>query len=63
MKTRHELPAWLWAAVDQAARDAGPGESPAVVFNEVRQGRRARRLVVLDLELFAALIGAEKVNK
>ncbi len=58
IKTRTELPGWLWAAVHQATRDAGPGESPAVVLNQVSQGRRARRLVVLDLELFAALIGA-----
>ena len=58
VKTRHELPAWLWAAVDQAARDAGPDERPAVVLNEVRAGVKARRLVVLDLDHFAALIGA-----
>ncbi len=62
IKTKTALPAWLWAAVDQAARDAGPDERPAVILNQVSQGRRARRLVVLDLELFAALIGAEKVN-
>lgn len=33
------------------------GDQPAVVPNEVRPGVKARRLVVLDLELFAALIG------
>ncbi|MDP9358164.1 MAG: hypothetical protein M3R02_23345 [Chloroflexota bacterium] len=63
IKTRTELPGWLWAAVDQATRDAGPGESPAVVLNEVRAGVKARRLVVLDFAAFAALIGAEKDNK
>ncbi len=56
VKTRTELPAWLWSAVEQATRDAGPDERPAVELNEVAQGRKARRLVVLDLELFAALI-------
>ncbi len=33
VKTRAELPAWLWAAVDQAHRDAAPGERPAVVLD------------------------------
>ncbi len=63
VKTRTELPAWLWSAVDQATRDAGPGESPALVLCEVRPGVKARRLVVLDLATFAALIGTEKANK
>ncbi len=63
VKTRETLPGWLWAAVEQAARDAGPGESPAVVLNEVAQGRKARRLAVLDFAVFAALIGGETVNK
>ncbi len=59
IKTRRELPAWLWAAMEQAARDAGPDERPAVVLNQVTQGRRARRLLVIDLEIFAALIGTQ----
>ncbi len=63
VKTRQELPAWLRAAVEQAARDAGPDERPAVVLCEVRPRVKARRLVVIDFELFAALIGAAKVNK
>jgi hypothetical protein len=58
VKTRGELPAWLWAAVDQARRDAGPGERPAVVLSEVTPGRRARRLVVLDFDAWAADIRA-----
>ncbi len=62
VKTRHELPAWFWAAVEQAARDAGPDERPALVLNEVAQGRKARRLLVLDFAAFAALIGAETTN-
>jgi len=53
VKTRKELPAWLWAAVDQAARDAAPGEEPLVVLSEVSQGRKARRLVVLDFDTWA----------
>ncbi len=63
VKTRTALPAWLWSAVQQATRDAGPDERPAVVLNEVRAGVKARRLVVLDFAAFAALIGAENVNK
>ncbi len=63
IKTRRELPAWLWAAVDRAARDAGTDERPAVVLNQVTQGRRARGLLVIDLELFATLIEGEKDNK
>jgi hypothetical protein len=54
VKTRRALPAWLWAAVDQAARDAGEGEQPAVVLAEVSQGKRARRLVVLDFDAWAS---------
>jgi len=56
VKTRAELPGWLWAAVDQAERDAGPDEAPAVVLSEVTAGRKARRLLVVDFERFAALI-------
>ncbi len=59
VKTRHELPAWLWSAVQQAERDAGPDERPAVVLCEVRPGVKARRLVVLDLDHFAALIAPQ----
>ncbi len=39
VKTRATLPGWLWAAVDQAERDAGPDEAPAVVLSEVTAGR------------------------
>ena len=63
VKTRGELPAWLWAAVDQARRDAGPGERPAVVLSEVVPSRRARRLVVLDFDEWAAEIGVEVGQK
>ncbi len=48
VKTRASVPAWLWAVLAQAARDAGEGERPAVVLAEVSQGRKARRLVMLD---------------
>jgi hypothetical protein len=54
VKTRKQIPAWLWAAVDQAERDAGAGERLAVVLSEVTRGTRARRLVVLDFDAWAA---------
>jgi len=57
VKTRAELPGWLWSAVDQAARDAGPGEAPCVVLAEVTPGRKARRLAVLAFDDFVSLIG------
>lgn len=50
VKCTKALPAWLTAAVAQATRDAGPGQVPVVVVSEVRQGRRARRFVVLNLD-------------
>ena len=49
VKTTKALPAWLTGAVDQATRDAGEGELPVVVLNEVSRGRKVRRLVVVDL--------------
>ena len=54
VKTRKQIPAWLWAAVDQAERDAETGEWAAVVLSEVTQGTRARRLVVLEFDAWAA---------
>ena len=57
VKTRRQLPAWLWAAVEQARRDAGAGERPAVVLADVSQGRKARRLVVLDFDAWCELLG------
>jgi len=60
VKTRATLPAWLIAALDQAARDAaaaGLDAVPVVVLSGVSTGRKARRLVVLDLDAFAALAG------
>lgn len=60
IKTRASVPAWLWAALDQATRDAEEGERPAVVLVEVSQGRKMRRLVLLDFEQFRAVVsGAE----
>ncbi len=44
------------AVLDQARRDAGDGERPAVVLSEVKPGKRARRLVVLEFGAWAALI-------
>ncbi len=60
VKTRATVPAWLWAALDQAARDANPGERPAVVISDVVQGRKARRLVLLDFDQWRALVGGEE---
>ncbi len=60
VKTRKELPGWLVAALDQAARDAGAGERPAVVLSAVSQGRKARRLVVLDFEDWRALVAPDE---
>ena len=57
--TTTALPKRLVEAVDQAARDAGGGEVPIVVRNQVSQGRRARRLAVLQLEAWRALIAEE----
>ena len=54
VKTRLTLPAWLTDAVAQACRDCTPGELPIVVLNEVSQGRKARRLLVLDLDAWMA---------
>ena len=59
IKTRATAPAWLWAALDQAARDAEVSEYPAVVLAHVSQGRKARRLVLLDFAHFRALVGGE----
>ena len=50
VKTTRALLTWLLAAMAQATRDAGAGQLPAVVLSECRQGRKARRLVVLDLD-------------
>ena len=60
VKTRATVPKWLWAALDQAARDAAEGERPAVVLSDVVQGRKARRLVLLDFDAWRALIEAER---
>jgi|SRR5579884_976110 len=56
VKTTKQLPAWLVAAVEQARRDAGPDRLPLVVLNEVSQGRRARRLAVLDFDVWRQVL-------
>ena len=56
VKTRAAFPAWLWQAMDQAERDAGPDEAAAVVLAEVVAGRKAKRLVVMEFDAFVALI-------
>ncbi|MDP9470567.1 MAG: hypothetical protein M3Q71_07855 [Chloroflexota bacterium] len=57
VKARETLPAWLTGAVEQAARDADAGEIPVVVLSEVSQGRKARRLVVLDFDHWRDMAG------
>lgn len=56
VKTRKQLPAWLLEAVDQAVRDAGDDERPAVVLSHVSQGKKARRFVVLSFDDWQALV-------
>jgi len=56
VKTRTTLPGWLWSALDQAERDAAPDETPIVVLSQVQAGRKARRVVCLDIDAFVALI-------
>ncbi len=53
--TRATAPAWLFAALDQATREAGTGERAAVVVSVVSQGVKLRRLVLLSFEEFQAL--------
>ena len=50
-KKRPSRPGWLWSVIDQARDDAGDGERPAVVLVEVSQGRKSKRLVVLEWEV------------
>lgn len=50
VKHRESLPAWLTAAVDQSDRNAGVDRIPALVLVHCSQGRKARRLLVVDLD-------------
>lgn len=59
VKTRESLPSWLTDAVDQAQRDASDGRLPLLVLNEVTQGRKARRLIVLDIETWSKVTAKE----
>lgn len=56
IKTTKALPAWLRDAVAQAARDAGDGERPVVILNEVRQGVTASRLAVVSWDVWCLLL-------
>ena len=56
--TRTTTPRWLWSQLDRAARNAEPGERPAVVLSDVVQGRKARRLVLLDFDQWRTLVEA-----
>ena len=49
-------------ALEQAQRDGGAEERAAVAFAEVRQGRTARRLVVLDFDIWQALLGRNEAQ-
>lgn len=55
VKTRKTLPSWLIAAMDQAGREADPGQLPIMVLSAASQGGKARRLVMLDLDAFTRL--------
>jgi hypothetical protein len=57
---RATTPLWLWSQLGRAARDAAPGERPAVVLSDVVQGRKARRLVLLDFDAWRRLVEAER---
>jgi hypothetical protein len=59
VKTRQTLPGWLLAAMDQAERDAVPGQVPIVALSAASRGKKARRLVVFDLDTFARLAGRD----
>jgi hypothetical protein len=50
VRTMKALPLWLLGAVEQAGRDAEAGELPVVVLCAVTQGKRTRRLLVMDLD-------------
>lgn len=56
VKTRKQLPQWLWDAIEQARRDARNMQVPVVVLSEVSKGKKAQRLVVLDIDDFASLV-------
>ena len=58
--TRATTPRWLWSQLDRAARDAEPGERLAVVLSDVVQGRKARRLVLLDFDEWRSLVETER---
>ena len=49
VKTRKVLPSWLTNAVDQATQDAPVGMVPVVVLSEATQGRKSRRLLIVEL--------------
>ena len=57
VKTRTALPRWLTEAVAQAERDAAAGELSVVVLCAVSQGKRTRRLLVVDIETLMAWPG------
>lgn len=57
LRERATMPAWLWQLLDRARRAAGTGERAAVVLTEVSQGRKARRLVLMDFDQWRALVG------
>ena len=56
VKSRKSLPTWLWAAVAQSQRNAN-GKLPLLVLSECRQGVKAKRLAVMDFDLFLDMLG------
>lgn len=62
VKTRKSLPTWLTEAVDQSILDAtnhGPDMLPVVVLSHGVQGKKSRRLVVMDLDHLLTLFPDE----
>ena len=60
--TRATAPDWLFQALDQAAREAGAGERPAVVVSVVSQGVKLRRVVLLPFDTFRALARGDEAG-
>ena len=58
-KSRKVLPKWLLEALEQARRNAAPGQTPVVVLSWAPgQGRKVQRYVMLRFEDWAEWHGA-----
>ena len=54
-----ELPQWLVNALAQAERNAPVGMVPVVVLVDSRRGVKAKRVAVMDFELFQQLVASD----